>query len=85
MTTKGTDATELTETTKTDETVTPSQHLSRADTLTAWLDATGADKRHSERYDRREVRDPMGSDLGQQMYDWAATVRWLIERERARS
>lgn len=73
-----------------DTTTSRSRHLSRAAELREWLDTTGAEHRRKEtntttRDGRTRYREPMACDLGQRMYDWAATVRWLIEREQSRS
>lgn len=89
--TKGTDATELTPPKRTDDgTTSCEQHLSKATELREWLDTTGAEHRRKEtntttRDGRTTYREPMACDLGQRMYDWAATVRYLIEREKSRS
>ena len=58
-------------TTADDGTTSRETHLCRATELRDWLDGTGAEHLDNE---ASKHRTPMGSDLGQQMYDWTATV-----------
>lgn len=69
-----------TETKRTDET-TRSQHLSRATRVAAWLDrvATG-DETLAQSSGAKRLHE-----RAKQMHGEAASLRWLIERERARS
>ncbi len=72
-----------------DGTTSRERHRATLVELRDWLDVTGEDNRQTEQYSkssrsRLPIRDPMGSDLGQKMGEWFASVRWAIEREKTR-
>lgn len=93
--TENTDASALTETKRTDET-TRSQHLSRLEDLRVRLEALAKACRQwgrqwnskRERYEDAPpltLLHPHAGNAASMTDDLAASLRWLIERERARS